>query len=243
MKKLSKSIKAIIWDYDNTLVDTHVKNYNVTKRIIKDMTGTEPDKFPLLASLQSYILTNNSTTNWRDMYKKELNFTEKEIDYSGKLWSPYQLKEKTAVPFFDGIQEVVKSLKMFPQGIVSQNSKDGIDQQLKKYQLQKYFGCLIGYEEVPLNKQKPESEGLLMCIKKLTDRDSGLVIYIGDHETDTQCAHNANQQLTKNASEIEIISIGAFYGSNSNTTSWNIKPDYAAYNPGDILEIIRNLNA
>lgn len=239
--KLNKNIKAIIWDYDGTLVDTRLKNYNVTKRIIKDMTGNDPEKFPALQSLESYILANNRAANWRDLYKNEFSFTEEQIDYSGKLWTPYQLKDKTPVPFFDGIQNVIQSLKMFPQGIVSQNSKNGIVKQLEVNQLREYFGCIIGYEEVPLDKQKPEPDGLLLCIEKLTNENSGLVIYVGDHETDMQCAHKANQHLKFNASNFVVISIGAFYGFNGNSTDWSIQPICEAKMPGDILEIIQNL--
>ena len=241
MMKSDRKIKAIIWDYDGTLVDTRLKNYNVTKRIIKDMTGINPEKLLALKSLDSYISANNRAANWRDLYKKEFSFTEEQIDYSGKLWTPYQLEDRTPVLFFDGIQDVIHSLKMFPQGIVSQNSKHGIVQQLEDNQLGEYFSCIIGYEEVPLDKQKPAPDGLLLCIENLTKTNSGLVIYIGDHETDMQCAHNANQQLINSASDVVIITIGALYGFNSKKINWNIQPNYEANKPGNILEIIQNL--
>lgn len=221
--KVNKNIQAIIWDYDGTLVDTRLKNYNVTKRIIKDMTGIDPQTLPALESLESYLLANNRAANWRDLYKREFDFSKEQIDYSGKLWTPYQLDNKTPVPFFDGIQNVIQSLKMFPQGIVSQNSKNGIALQLEDNQLQEYFGCIIGYEEVHLDRQKPEPDGLLLCIEKLTNTNSGLVIYIGDHETDMQCAHKANQQLRDKASDFVIITIGAFYGYHGNSTNWSMQ--------------------
>lgn len=239
--KSDNNIKAIIWDYDGTLVDTRLKNYNVTKRIIKDMKGIDPEKFAALKSLESYMLANNRAANWRDLYKKQFNFTEEEIDYSGKLWTPYQLNEKTPVPFFDGIQDVIQSLKMFPQGIVSQNSKNGIAQQLENIGLRENFDCIIGYEEVALDKQKPEPDGLLLCIEKLTTSKSGLVIYIGDHETDMQCAQKANHFLKDKTSNFVIITIGAFYGFHGDDTNWSIQPNYEANKPGDILEIIQNL--
>lgn len=241
MMNAKKKIQAIIWDYDGTLVDTRLKNYNVIRRIIQDMMGIDPEKFPALTSLESYISANNLATNWRDLYKKEFNFTEEQIDYSGKLWTRYQLDDKTPVPFFDGIQNVIRSLKLFPQGIVSQNSKNGIAQQLEDHQLGEYFDCIIGYEEVPLDKQKPEPDGLLWCIEKLTGEDSGLILYIGDHETDLQCAHKANQQLKDNARNFVIITIGVSYGFNGNSTDWRIQPNFVANKPGEVLEIIQNL--
>ena len=130
---------------------------------------------------------------------------------------------------------------MFPQGIVSQNSKNGIALQLEDNQLQEYFGCIIGYEEVHLDRRKPEPDGLLLCIEKLTNTNSGLVIYIGDHETDMQCGHKANQQLRDKALDFEIITIGAFYGYHGNSTNWSIQPNYEAKKAGEILEIIQHL--
>ena len=32
-------ILAVIWDYDGTLVDTGMKNLNVTRNIVKKITG------------------------------------------------------------------------------------------------------------------------------------------------------------------------------------------------------------
>jgi phosphoglycolate phosphatase-like HAD superfamily hydrolase len=241
MMESDKKIRAIIWDYDGTLVDTRLKNYNVTKRIIKDMTGISPERFSALKSLESYISANHRAANWRDLYKEEFAFTEEEIDYSGKLWTPYQLDDKAPVPFFKGIQNVIRSLRLFPQGIVSQNSKNGIIKQLEDNNLTEYFSYIIGYEEVSLNKQKPEPDGLLECIEKLASEHSGYIVYIGDHETDVICAHKANQHIYNANPGLNIFTIGAFYGFFVDNSSWRCQPDFIAKKPKNILQVLTKI--
>ncbi len=236
--KLNRKIQAIIWDYDGTLVDTRLKNYNVTQKIIKDLTGCNPAKFPVLQSVEKYVLANYISENWREMYQREFGFNDNQIDYAGKLWTQYQLKDRTPVPFIDGIPEVIQALKPFPQGIVSQNSKNGIIQQLQDNHLTEFFSCVIGYEEVSINKQKPEPDGLLLCIEKLTSSPSGYIVYIGDHETDMICAHKASQRIQDSKPGLNLFTIGAFYGFFTNISPWDYKPDFITKKPEDIIQVI-----
>jgi phosphoglycolate phosphatase-like HAD superfamily hydrolase len=132
-------------------------------------------------------------------------------------------------------------LKPFPQGIVSQNSKNGIIQQLRDNQLTEFFSCVIGYEEVSLNRQKPEPDGLLLCIEKLTSSHSGYIVYIGDHETDMICAHKALQRIYNTMPGLTILAIGAFYGFFTDYLNWTYKPDFIIKKPEDIIQVILNI--
>jgi phosphoglycolate phosphatase-like HAD superfamily hydrolase len=158
------------------------------------------------------------------------------------MWTGYQLEDQTPIPLIDGVEETVKSLQSFPQGIVSQNSREIINQFLKESDLISYFNTIIGYEEVDLSRQKPHPDGLLMCIEKLTDSKPGVVIYIGDHETDARCAVNANEIIGNDKQDIRIVSVGAFYGFKVETSDWSVLPDYQIQRAGDIIDVINNLN-
>ena len=57
---------------------------------------------------------------------------ESEIDKAGKLWTEEQLADKTESPLIYGIREVIEHFTDCKQGIVSQNSKSMINQNLKK---------------------------------------------------------------------------------------------------------------
>lgn len=236
----NNNILAIIWDYDGTLVNTRQKNLNVTKKIIEKITGTHTEKIAALQSLEKYEQANRNSMNWRELYRTHYGLTEEQTNNAGKLWTEYQLKDRTPTPFYGGIDEVLKSLKALPHGIVSQNAQTNIVNVLQSCNLLDFFIYIVGYEEVDFEKQKPEPDGILMCLKKLTDLLSGFVFYIGDHEVDAKCALNANEVLKKNGLDINVVSIGAFYSSNQDESDWMIKPDYQAKTTLDIINIIKS---
>ena len=232
-------LKAIIWDYDGTLVDTRQKNLNVTSSIISAVTGKPSTTFPVLDSVTVYDAANMNAPNLRVLYKEEFGLNDDQATYAGFLWTAYQLKDTTAISFFNGISDVIHSLSHYGHGIVSQNSKQNITEVLKREGVDKHFKIIIGYEEVSFSLQKPHPEGLLQCIKQLTQLDDeGTILYIGDHETDATCAHNANNSLLRKA----VYSVGAFYEKNDHSDSWAVAPDFKVNNPKDILAIVSSLN-
>jgi len=235
------NIKAIIWDYDGTLVDTRHKNLNVTTKIIESITATDALEFPALQSLENYDLANRRASNWRELYRQEFYLTEKQIDEAGRLWTAYQLNDDTEVAFYEGIEAVICNLAEFPHGIVSQNSRSSITQNLEKKNLLPFFKYIVGYEEVDLTKQKPEPDGLLSCVQKLSAPGPGCVCYIGDHETDVQCVRAANRTLQEENVNVKILSIGACYDSGTDTSAWIVRPDFEAQEVEDIFEIVDHI--
>jgi len=234
----SRKALAIIWDYDGTIVDTRLKNLNVSRKIIDTVSEEGWKNFPALQTLENYHAAHTKATNWREFYKQSFSFIDKEIDEAGRMWTGYQREDQTPMPLIDGVEETVKSLQRFPQGIVSQNSRKIITRFLKEKNVISYFNTIIGYEEVDLSRQKPNPEGILMCIEKLTDSKPGIVIYIGDHETDVRCTVNANNILSEKKMDIKIVSIGAFYGFKVDTSEWKLQPDHKAMKAEDIINII-----
>lgn len=235
---MQKSVLAVIWDYDGTLVDTRLRNFNVTKKILTQIAGEEILSFPLLQSVDEYSLAHLKTRNWREFHKNNFGFNEQQIDEIGRMWTKYQLDDESSIQFIDGVRQVIINLERYPQGIVSQNSRDQIIRSLEQSGVRSCIKCIVGYEEVDIKSQKPNPDGLLLCIKKLTKEESGIVFYIGDHETDVICVANANKNLKENNSEIKILCIGAFYDSDINPTNWSKLPDHAAHTPDEVVQVI-----
>ena len=233
-----KSIRAIIWDYDGTLVDSRQKNLNVTRKIIEKVSGKEAGRFSLLQSMETYQKVTMEMMNWREFYRDQFQLTEDQIDEAGGLWTKFQLSDETPVTVYSGIHEVISSAGEFPQGIVSQNSKSNVMRQLERENLSRHFSSIIGYEEVGFNNQKPHPEGLLKCMEQLFDMKEGNIFYIGDHETDILCARNTNEALKDSGKNLNVITIGALYGTGTQTDNWSVQPDYVAQTVGDLLEYI-----
>lgn len=236
--KSKKRNKAIIWDYDGTLVDTRAKNFNVTRKIMRQIVGVASSEYSVLETLENYSLATRRAKNWRELYRNECRLNEDQIDEAGKLWTEYQLSDDSAITLFDGVEEVIRLLSKYPNLVFSQNSRSNIVQELEQRDLLKYFDEIVGYEEVSLSNQKPAPDGLLICVEKIKTADCELVFFIGDHETDTLCGHNANTQLEKYNTDTKIINIAALYGSEDDTSTWAVKPDCIVNNVRAIADYI-----
>jgi len=234
------SNKAIIWDYDGTLVDTRAKNFNVTKRIIHRVLGVQPGEYTALRSIEDYIRATRKARNWRELYRDGFNMKEDDIDQAGSLWTEYQLSDDSDSTLFEGLDEVIRSLSRYPNLIFSQNSRSNIAQVLEGKNLLQCFVDIIGYEEVASGKQKPAPDGLLLCISKIRAPLCEHLFFIGDHETDTLCGYNANVELGERKSDSRIINIAAFYGSENDTSLWNVKPDHIVSDPRAIPDCIES---
>ena len=236
------TVGAIVWDYDGTIVDTREKNLRVTRKIVEKIAHADPDVFPALRSLDAYTSELARSVNWREFYKREFGFSEALVDQAGKAWSAFQLDDSTPAPVFEGIHAVLSELRSFRHGIVSQNSRDAIARVLDGNDIQRYFSAIIGYEEVDLRRQKPAPDGLLKCIDKVITDSTGLVIYIGDHETDAECARNANTVLARTRPGIHVTSVGAAYSSIISVADWSSRPDYEARSVHDIVAIVKSIS-
>ena len=229
--------KIIIWDYDGTLVDSRQKNLNVTRRIIKRVTGKSPDLYPVLESIDTYIPTIISFKNWRDFYADSFGLDERQIDRAGILWTEEQLADETESPLIYGIREVIEHYAEYKQGIVSQNSKSMIKENLEKYSISSFFDVVIGYEEVGLGEQKPNPEGLLAAINCLDANKGSTIFYIGDQDSDVECAINTKSILKDKDVEIFSIYLNPF-GIPFSHEKLSFKPNYEIYDAVQLKEII-----
>jgi len=226
----------IIWDFDGTIVDTSNKNYQVTQRIVHKISGMPIQSFPSLNSLTDYRTANSRNQNWRLLYKNEFNLNESEIDQAGRLWTEYQFADDTSPTIMNGLDTTLKNLSGISQGIVSQNSKDNIITILATLGIGHYFWAIIGYEEVGLDRQKPNPDGFLTCVKRLRTKNTSRIYSVGDHETDVLFANNARKYLNRAESKIDIITIGVNYDHGS--IDWNHMPDHWVTRPEEIASII-----
>jgi HAD superfamily hydrolase (TIGR01549 family) len=232
---------AFLWDFDGTLADTRQRNYNVVRRLIAENTGKELDRIPALASPGTYDEVNRRYFNWRELYAREFGFDDDETDRLGRLWSAYQLKDDTPAVIFEGIAEVLLALGEVEHGIVSQNAREQITRTLAAAGLAEHFRVIVGYDEVDIKRQKPEPDGVLVCLEQLTALTSGRAIYIGDHETDVRCARNARQALAARGATVEVISVAACFDGHAGPGSWRHQPDYVAWSPHQVVDIARTL--
>lgn len=234
---LTPPLLAVIWDFDNTLVDTRARNRAVTRRIIRSVTGRDPDEFLALQSQVEYDLAIHRTQNWRDLYRIHFDLAPDLVEEAGRLWTGFQLDDPTPITWFEGIPDVIRALGAWPQAIVSMNTRGNIEAALHAAELDHAFELVVGCEEVDNGRQKPDPEGLLLCLERLTGLAAGTALYIGDHPVDAECAANANVELEARGARLRVVGVGVTYGSAAGHDAWPVEPHLRVDRPQSLLSL------
>lgn len=232
---------AVIWDFDGTLADTRRRNYHVVRRILAEVAGRRVEDLAALRSPEAYDRVNRSYANWRDLYTQEFGFSQEETDRVGRAWTRYQLEDDTPAPVFEGIATVLAALRFVPHGVVSMNGRPQIARSLRDANLHEQFAWIVGWEDVDIRRQKPEPDALLDCIGRLTGFGPGVVLYVGDHETDARCAANARRVLADRGHDVAIVTVAAGFTGPPDVEHWSIQPEHTALHPHDVIRIARGL--
>lgn len=232
------SLRAIIWDFDLTLADTRRRNLRVTRRILREISGRDPAAYRVLASVDLYDRTVRRYRNWQELYLQEFRVPEAELPRAGRLWTEYHLEDDEPPAIFAGVEGALRELAGLPQAIVSLNSRRTIERALARAGIDGYFDLVVGFEEVRFRAQKPAPDGLLHCLERLTGLAPGRAFYVGDHETDIECAARANQELGRKGIEVEIVAVAAAYGA-PDMSRWARQPDHAARTPQEVAVLAR----
>ena len=230
-------IDAILWDYDGTLVNSAPKNISVTKDILSEVAphlcgNNLPEH---LKSESRYHDANHAAENWRDLYTGFFGLTHEEADLAGSLWSKHQRRNTTPVALFDGIIDVIRTFAHIPHGICSQNSAANILALLDTVLITSYFKFVVGYEEVPFNRQKPASDAGLICLERIFGevRNKTLLV-IGDHEVDVMFARNISSDIDGSNT---VISIAVLY-SGAEPEKWGHQPDKVISRPQELADFL-----
>jgi len=233
-------VHAVLWDFDNTLVDTRARNRSVTRTILARLTGRDPDDFAVLRTQRAYDRAIHRTQNWQDLYRVEFGLEDDLIRQAGRWWTDVQLGDRTRTSWFDGIAPVVRTLARWPQAIVSLNTRENIVAALEAEGLETAFELVVGCEQVGYHRQKPMPDGLLECVERMTGMAAGTVFYIGDHPIDAECAANANATLEARGHAVRVVSIGASYQAGASWDGWRVEPAHRVRTPAEILDIVHS---
>lgn len=240
---------AVIWDFDGTLVDSSERNFRVARRIIRDALGKDETDFSFLASRRSYEETVRRRPNWRELYIEDFRMSSEQADEVGALWTDYQRRDDTPSPFYAGLEDVLEELAHLPHGIFSQNCRLNIERSLDGRPVGRLFSAVVGYEEVCFSRQKPHPEGLLRCMAEMGldglgrggGAAPGRVLFVGDQETDFECATNASDAIAAAGGATEFLSVGVLFAEHADTGHWDGGPDHMAETPAELHRLVVDL--
>ncbi len=172
----SKKIKALLFDFDGTLLDsfsTHFKVYEIMF-----------NHFGISITKEQYI--NSYSPNWYEVYQR-MGLPKEAWDKADVIW----LREvrKCNPPLFTAVKETLTLLyDNYVLGVVTAGSKCRILTDLTRNSIKSLFRVIVTGDDV--KAQKPAPDGLELALKQLKV-DSNEVIYIGDSYADYEVAKAA----------------------------------------------------
>ena len=90
------AIKAILWDYDGTLVDSSKKSIEVSLEVLSHFIPDVYENIPEpLSSRENFQYTYGRISDWVELYHVCYGLTDEQTRQAVGMWGEVQLKNKT----------------------------------------------------------------------------------------------------------------------------------------------------
>ncbi len=237
------AIEAILWDYDGTLADSSKKSIEVSLEVLSNFIPDVYENIPEpLSSRENFQETYGRISDWVELYHVCYGLDDEQTRAAVKMWGEVQLKNKTESELYPGIGEILEHFRETKMGVCSQNGAGIIERSLEHHGVLKYFGAVIGVDDVLFEEQKPHPAAFIKCLEKLgiTER-KGTFVYIGDHSVDVAFGRNAEAMLKKDFPEAKVVCIAIHHPGDYCEEDENYPPDYIARGSEELFEILNGI--
>lgn len=178
----SNSIEAVMFDWDGTLYDSLMLNYNCYLRVFSCFC------IPAI-SVEEY--RSHATPNWYEFYRY-LRIPEDKWFLADEIWlAQYEVERNNGKLFPDCIStlEYLKAngLKV---GLVSAGNKSRVLSDIEAQGVAKFFNTMIFGDEVDFEKRKPAPHQLEIALENV-GVSASKSIYVGDMIEDILMGRNA----------------------------------------------------
>ncbi|NHK32921.1 MAG: HAD-IA family hydrolase [Asgard group archaeon] len=203
MDKIALSdYKGIIFDLDGVIyditeaikkaVDDGIEKYQL-ENINRDNVMEEIAH--LIEEIQNYPVPKillNSFELLQVKFLEGLSFFKK-LRIAIFLFNQFNKYKEDESTIFKGIDDLISKLaKNVKLAILTNNKSQYAEEVLEKFNLTKYFGTIIGFNEV--SDVKPSPEGILKILDTWKIKPSE-TIFIGDMSTDIEAGKSANVKM------------------------------------------------
>ncbi|HET6668780.1 MAG TPA: HAD-IA family hydrolase [Pyrinomonadaceae bacterium] len=200
MSRLTKSISAILFDWDGTVVDSAQLGLNAYEKAFAEL-GVPFDH-------ETYQAVYSP--NWLSVYEG-LGLPKEQWQRADELWTQhYGDQNAELIEYAAGVIAELKE-KNYCLGVVSSGNEVRVNREIRELGLTSFFDVVICHEQI--TNRKPHPEGLETAMRMLgSTREE--TCYIGDTPEDIEMGKRAN-----------VLTVGV---RSTYPTSWKLqsaKPD------------------
>jgi phosphoglycolate phosphatase len=209
-------LKHIIFDFDGTLADSSIIGLQILNEL-SDKYNFKKFTIEDLRTLNNLPIRERFKTLGVPFYKMHRLIIDAMVKYRELV---------NSLIIFEGISNLIISLKNdgYSLSIISSNSADNIVHFIKKNELE-FFEQIISVKNI-----WGKNKAIKSYLKKFNlSKDE--IIYIGDELRDIQACK-----------KVPVKIIAVTWGFDAIELLKSDYPDYIAYIPEDILEIVREIN-
>ncbi|MFX1431855.1 MAG: HAD family hydrolase [Promethearchaeota archaeon] len=232
----SGSLRAIIFDFDGTLLDIReiikksIEEILGEKNLDIDMELTIQEIGALLETIQGYPLPKvllESYEIFNHITALQALTYFKKLQIAVKIFAKYLEYAKEAI-FFPPVKALLKKLsKTSDLYIVSHNKTETIMDHLEKEGFEKVFKGVYGSDRIPI--QKPDPMALQPALENYEKRRRDEFLMIGDMPSDITAGREAG-----------FWTIGVASGVSKHEILIEYKPDLLVESLDDLLNILEN---
>jgi HAD superfamily hydrolase (TIGR01509 family) len=182
-----REIKAIIFDLDNTLVESQIDYHQMKLDVLKELgrSGVEPSLLD-----PSKTIVENIRTGKEDLARKHPGMDMGEVDERiNVLLTARELERVEAVRAHAGASETLEAVqgRGMAMAILTRGSRAYALKVLSLTGLDGRVGPCICRDDYPLEEAKPNPMAMRRAASKLGLRAEDC-LYVGDHPMDLDCA-------------------------------------------------------
>jgi phosphoglycolate phosphatase len=171
------TLRAVIFDWDGTLVDTAEASYRCYVRLFDEL-GVAFDR---------EVYARTYSPNWYQTFRA-LGVPEERWEHADARWLTHFAEE--SVELIDGVRDALRELgeRGIDAAIVTSGSRDRVTREIHAHGLAEIIReCVCGSDVV---RKKPHPEALHLCIERLRI-DPADAAYVGDSPEDIEMARAA----------------------------------------------------
>ncbi|GAC1428607.1 MAG: HAD-IA family hydrolase [Thermoanaerobaculia bacterium] len=210
------TLRAVLFDWDGTLVDTCEPVYRAYARVFADY-GIGFDR-------ETYASTYSPA--WQHTYRC-VQLSEDRWPDADRKWLEYFEQEPVA-GMVDGVADALKTLSTrgIACGIVTSGTRSRVVRELAAHGVDHHFAAIVCGDDGP--RRKPDPDALLVCLGQLGVAPEDAA-YIGDSAEDVMMAHAAG-----------VVCVGVCGTYPNHDTLIAASPDYVASSLSEAVNHVVN---